>query len=61
MCCDQLICARCTQPVSDGGCPVCRSARAELHGTPGISGWTFLAATIALLSFAAFLSTALAR
>jgi hypothetical protein len=59
MCCDELLCARCARPVADAACPVCRAARAELHGSPGISPWTFLAVFVALLSLAALLSTAL--
>jgi hypothetical protein len=60
MCCDELLCARCTGRVADAGCPVCRAARAQLHHSSGISPWTFLAALVALLSLAALLSTALA-
>ncbi len=31
MCCEQLICARCTAPVAEARCPSCRAARAQLH------------------------------
>jgi hypothetical protein len=31
MCCEHLLCARCAAPVAEGGCGVCRAARAELH------------------------------
>jgi hypothetical protein len=31
MCCDQLVCARCAGPVSEGRCATCRAARSELH------------------------------
>lgn len=54
MCCDHLVCASCAGPVAAGGCSVCRTARAELHGTPTIS----YAAVVAVL--ATFLALALA-
>jgi hypothetical protein len=59
MCCEELLCARCARPVADASCPVCRAARAELHGAPGVSPWTFLAALLALLALAAVLSRTL--
>lgn len=31
MCCERLLCAACTGPVTEGRCATCRSARAELH------------------------------
>lgn len=31
MSCDHLICARCSHPVSEGRCPICRAAREEFH------------------------------
>lgn len=31
MCCEGLLCAACSGPVSEGRCPTCRSARAVLH------------------------------
>jgi hypothetical protein len=61
MCCDQLVCARCARSVADGGCASCRATRAELHAVSTLSGWTFLAALVGLLSLAALLSTALTR
>lgn len=33
MCCEQLICASCASPVAEARCPVCRTARAGLHGS----------------------------
>jgi hypothetical protein len=32
MCCEHLICARCTGPVAQARCHSCRAARADLHG-----------------------------
>ena len=31
MSCEHLICARCGGPVSEGRCPACRSAKADVH------------------------------
>ena len=31
MSCEHLICAQCAGPVSEGRCPVCRAAKADLH------------------------------
>jgi hypothetical protein len=31
MSCEHLICARCSNPVVEGRCPICRQARSELH------------------------------
>jgi hypothetical protein len=31
MSCQRLVCANCARPVSEGACPTCRRARAELH------------------------------
>jgi hypothetical protein len=31
MSCEHLICAQCAGPVSEGRCPVCHAARAQLH------------------------------
>jgi hypothetical protein len=31
MCCEHLLCAACSGPVSEARCPTCRSSRAELH------------------------------
>jgi len=33
MCCEDLVCARCTGPVSEARCPSCRSARDSMHHT----------------------------
>ena len=50
MCCDHLVCASCTRPVSDGHCAVCRAARARMHPSTGlpVSMLLLLAALIAL-------------
>jgi hypothetical protein len=55
MCCDDLVCARCAQPVAQGGCPVCRHARAELHPSV-LSGPALVALAVALLLVAAVLT-----
>jgi hypothetical protein len=57
MCCDDLLCARCARPVADAGCPVCRSARAELHGTPSMPYAVLAVAMAALLTIAFLLAT----
>jgi uncharacterized paraquat-inducible protein A len=31
MSCEHLICAQCAGPVSEGRCPSCRVARAQMH------------------------------
>ena len=31
MSCEHLVCAQCAGPVAEARCPVCRSARADLH------------------------------
>ena len=37
MSCEHLICARCGGPVSEGRCPACRTAKAEVHHHPQVS------------------------
>ncbi|MGK5553952.1 hypothetical protein ACSNOI_20250 [Actinomadura kijaniata] len=49
MSCDHLICARCSHPVSEGRCPTCRAAHAELHGHGSIPPALVLAGLVALL------------
>jgi hypothetical protein len=60
MCCDHLVCASCTQPVSDGRCPVCRATRAQMHPSTGLPLSTFVVLA-ALLALAALLSAHFAR
>jgi hypothetical protein len=31
MSCEHLICAQCAGPVTEGRCPVCRAAKADVH------------------------------
>lgn len=57
MCCEQLICARCTAPVAAAGCPTCRAARAELHPHAGLPVVTFAAVLAVLLALAAVLQS----
>jgi len=57
MCCDDLVCARCAQPVAHAGCPVCRTARAELHGTRPLPLAALAVAMAALLALAFLLAT----
>ncbi|MDQ6873621.1 MAG: hypothetical protein M3042_00955 [Actinomycetota bacterium] len=49
MCCEQLICARCAGPVAEARCPVCRSARAGLHGAPAFPAQAMLVLTVLVL------------
>jgi len=56
MCCDDLVCARCTRPVSQGHCPVCRSARAEFHGPLYLGSGTLGAVLVALLLVVVYLA-----
>jgi hypothetical protein len=56
MCCDNLLCGRCSRPVAEAGCPVCRAARAELHGSQPLPMATFLAVLAALLLLAVLLA-----
>ena len=57
MCCEHLVCASCARPVAEASCPVCRAARAQVHGTPGPTLNLALIAVIvtALLAAAAVL------
>lgn len=55
MCCDTMVCASCSRPVALAACPVCRTARAELHGQP-MSLAAFALALVALLAVAALLA-----
>lgn len=56
MCCEQLICASCAGTVADARCPVCRTARAELHGSQSIPLAVWLSAAVVLLSVALLLA-----
>ena len=56
MCCEQVVCASCARPVADACCPVCRVARAELHGTQPVPLAVILAGVIALLGLALLLT-----
>jgi hypothetical protein len=55
MCCDTMVCASCSRPVALAACPICRSARAELHGQP-MSVAAFALALVALLTLAVVLA-----
>ena len=55
MCCDTMVCASCSRPVALAACPVCRNARAELHGQP-MSVAAFALALLALLAVATLLA-----
>jgi hypothetical protein len=55
MCCDSMVCASCSRPVAQGACPVCRGARAQLHGQP-ISFTALVLALAALLTLAVVLA-----
>jgi hypothetical protein len=57
VCCDQLLCARCAGPVSDGRCATCRAARAELH--PGLTAPLLPYALLVALVLALLLAAAL--
>jgi hypothetical protein len=57
MCCEHLLCARCAAPVSDGRCPTCRAARAELHPHAGLPVVTLAAFVAVLLALAAILQS----
>jgi hypothetical protein len=50
MCCERLLCAACTGPVSEARCPTCRSTRAELHGHRGPITVEMLAALVILIA-----------
>ncbi|NUR60572.1 MAG: hypothetical protein HOV87_18205 [Catenulispora sp.] len=57
MCCEHLICANCTGPVSEGRCSVCRGHRDRMHGGGGVSASTLTAVLLTLLVAVAFLTT----
>jgi hypothetical protein len=48
--CEHLICARCAGPVSEGRCPACRAAKAEVHHSPSGYGPHVLIAAVLLLA-----------
>ncbi len=56
MSCEHLICAQCAGPVAEGRCPVCRSARADLHA----HGPAWSASTVAIVGVVFLLLLALA-
>ncbi|TDE36081.1 RING finger family 4 domain-containing protein [Actinomadura sp. 6K520] len=59
MSCEHLICARCSNPVVEGRCPICREARSELHRHgPFTSPALVLAGLVALLFVALVLQRA---
>jgi hypothetical protein len=49
MSCEHLICAQCAGPVSEGGCPVCRAARAHVHHSGASITMPLVATTILVL------------
>ena len=62
MCCEHLICANCSGPVSEGRCNVCRGSRQQLghHDEGGGMSATAMAALLIALTIAvAFLTTAI--
>jgi hypothetical protein len=62
MCCEQLVCANCGQPVVDARCSVCAASRAQVHGgNPYFSAAFVVVAITALLAIAAVLYGGLAR
>jgi hypothetical protein len=61
MCCEDLVCASCAGVVADARCPVCRGARAELHGSTPLPAAALITAIVALLTLAAFLSPILTK
>jgi len=50
MCCERLLCAACTAPVSEGRCPTCRSARAQFHDHRGGITFEMVAAFTVILA-----------
>ena len=46
MSCEHLICAQCAGPVSEGRCPVCRSARQHVHHTSHGPGLPLIVAAV---------------
>jgi hypothetical protein len=59
MCCEHLICANCSGPVSEGGCNVCRGSRERMghHDEGGGISVTAMAALIVALTIAVALLT----
>jgi len=49
MSCEHLVCAGCAGPVSEGRCPRCRQARAEVHHHALLPAPLLLAALLAAL------------
>ncbi|QFG24048.1 hypothetical protein [Actinomadura sp. WMMB 499] len=50
MSCEDLICARCSNPVVEGRCPTCRIARSQMHRHgPSLPPMLVLAVLVALL------------
>jgi len=53
VCCNNVVCASCSRPVTEAACSVCRAARAELHGQPmSITAFAAGLAFLLLLAFA---------
>ena len=50
MCCERLLCAACTGPVSEGRCATCRSARAQFHEHRGGLTFEMVAAVTVLVA-----------
>jgi hypothetical protein len=51
MCCEHLVCANCSGPVSEGRCAVCRHSREQFgHGSRGHLSPTLLALSIAVVA-----------
>lgn len=58
MCCERLVCADCARPVVEAACPVCRTARAEIHRTELPGGVTTLNLALVALLVTALLAAA---
>jgi len=49
MSCEHLICAQCAAPVVEGRCPVCRTARAQVHDAPASMASPLLIAALIVM------------
>jgi hypothetical protein len=61
MSCEHLICAQCSGPVSEGRCPVCHAARAEMHHHHHPAGMAIPLVVAALMALLLMLALHLAH
>lgn len=61
MSCEHLICAQCAGPVSEGRCPTCRAARAQVHHHGHAVSMQLIAAVLLIMALLAVAAMHLGR